>query len=157
MDEYRKQLGKGAIAEAYRGLMEYFNNLRLHFKKKYPEHPVSSGVYYGFMDMTYFALFPKSLKRRKLKIAIVFVHKAFRFEVWLSGSNRKVQAEYWDMIRESGWEKYNLIPPGKWVDSILEHILIESPDFGDLDALTKQIERGTLEFTEEVEEFLSKH
>ena len=38
IDEYRKQLEKGDIKEAYKGLMEYINDLRLHLKNKYPEH-----------------------------------------------------------------------------------------------------------------------
>ena len=67
MNEYKKQLEKGVIIEAYRGLMEYFNSLRLHFKKKYPDDSVSGSVYYGYMDMTYFSFFRKSLKHRKLK------------------------------------------------------------------------------------------
>ena len=157
MNEYRRQLEKGAIIEAYRGLMDYFGNLRSHFKSKHPYYPVSGSIYYGFMDMTYFALFPKSLKRRKLKIAIVFLHEAFRFEVWLSGSNRAVQAEYWKLLKESNWNKYRIPPPAKGVDSILEYILVDNPDFSDLDAMTEQIERGTLEFIADVEDSLSKH
>ena len=43
------------------------------------------------------------------------------------------------------------------MDSIVEHILVDNPDFGDLDTLTKQIERGTLNFIEDIEKFLSKH
>ena len=43
------------------------------------------------------------------------------------------------------------------VDSIVEGILVENPDFGDLDTLTRQIERGTLKFIEDVENFLSKN
>ena len=42
-------------------------------------------------------------------------------------------------------------------DSILDHILVGNPDFSDLDDLTKQIEEGTLKFTADVENFLSKH
>ena len=75
MEEYRRQLKKGAIKEAYKGLMEYFNALRLHFKKKYPDYSVSGSVYHGNMDFTFFALSPKSLKRRKLKVAIIFNHE----------------------------------------------------------------------------------
>jgi hypothetical protein len=44
MKEYRKQLEKGAIKKAYRGLMGYFNALRLFLKNKYPNHFVSSSV-----------------------------------------------------------------------------------------------------------------
>ena len=88
MVEYRKQLEKGAIKEAYRGLMDYIMGLKSYFSNKYPEYSVSGSIYCGYMDMTYFSLVPELLKRRKLKVAIVFVHETFRFEVWLSGQNK---------------------------------------------------------------------
>ena len=155
MNEYRKQLEKGAIQSAYRGLMEYFNALRLHFTKKYPDHIVSGNVYYGYMDMTYVSFFPTSFKRRKLKVAIVFLHEAFRFEVWLVGYNRTVQTQYWKLFIERDWKKYHIATPAKGVDAILDHILIENPDFRDLEVLTNQIERGTLKFIKDIETFLA--
>jgi hypothetical protein len=157
MIEYRKQLEKGAIQQAYMGLMDYFWSLKTFFETKYPDFYQSGGIYYGFMDMTYFALFPKSLKQRKLKIALVFIHEKFRFEVWLSGINKSVQAKYWKLIKEKGWTKYCLPAMTKGSDSIVECILAENPDFSDLEALTKKIEAGTLEFIRETETFLSKH
>ena len=156
INEYRKQLEQGAIQEAYRGLMEYIMGLRTHFMKNFPDYVVSGSIYYGYMDMTYFSVFPKSIKQRKLKIAIVFLHEAFRFEAWLSAVNRQVQAQYWELIKESGWNKYQIVPPGKGVDSIIENILVSNPDFSDLDTLTRQIERATLVFIQDVESFLSK-
>ena len=107
--------------------------------------------------MTYFSFFPKSLQHRKLKIAIVFLHEAFRFEVWLAGYNRTVQTKYWKLFTERSWKKYHIARPAKGVDAIIDHILIDNPDFRDLDALTKQIEKGTLRFIKDVENFLSKH
>ena len=89
--DYRKQLAKGSIQEAYKGLMDYIRDLRGHFKTKYPDYVVPSNIYYGYMDMTYFALVPQSLKRRNLRIAIVFLHELFRFEVWLVGINRNIK------------------------------------------------------------------
>ena len=106
MQEYKKQVQKGAIKVAYRGLMDYIHALKLHFKKRHPEYFVSSSIYYGFMDMTYFSFTPKTLRQRKLKIAIVFLHEAFRFEVWLGGANKKVQNKYWKLIKEKNWNKY---------------------------------------------------
>ena len=76
-----------------------------------------------------------------MKVAIVFVHEAFRFEAWLAAVNKQVQGKYWKMIRESGWDQYHLIIPPKGNDAILEHVLVAYPDFGDLDALTMQIEK----------------
>lgn len=155
--EYRKQLEKCAIKVAYRGLMEYIMDLRAHFKNKYPDYFVSGSVYLGYMDMTYFAFFPKSLKRQKLKVAVVFLHDAFRFEVWLAGANKQVQAKYWKLFKENNWNKYHIVSTTKGVDSIIEYILVGNPDFSDLDALTNQIEKGTLKFIEDVEDFLSEH
>jgi len=157
MNEYRKQIEKGDIKEAYKGLMGYIMELRLYFKNKYPDYFVSGSIYYGYMDMTYFSFFPKSFKLRKLKVAIVFIHCTFRFEVWLSGYNKQVQTKYWKLFKESDWNKYRIPSTTKGTDSIIDYILVENPDFSDLDTLTKQIERGTLKFIEDVEDFLSKH
>jgi hypothetical protein len=157
MNEYRKQIEKGDIQKAYKGLMEYIMELRLYFKNKYPDYFVSGNIYYGYMDMSYFSFFPESLKLRKLKVAIVFIHNTIRFEVWLAGYNKQIQAKYWKLFKESDLNKYRIPSTTKGVDSIVEYLLVENPDFSDLDALTKQIERGTLKFIKDIEAFLSKH
>ena len=157
MNEYRKQLEKGDIKEAYKGLMEYIKDLRLHLRNKYPDYFVSSNIYYGYMDMTYFSFFPISLKRRQLKIAIVFIHDTFRFEVWLAGINKNVQTKYWKLLIDSDWNKYHIASTTRGVDYIIDYILIDNPDFSDLDTLTKQIERGTMKFFKDIEGFLSKN
>ena len=155
MEEYQSQLQKGSIQQAYKGLMNYFNSLRIHFTKKYPAHFVS-GLYCGYMDMTYFSFTPSFLKNKKLKVAIVFIHEAFQFEVWLSGSNKTIQTKYWKLIKESNWKKYTIPITTKGVDSIIENIIVDRPDFSNLNKLTQRIEEKTLEFIQEVEEFLSK-
>jgi hypothetical protein len=153
--EYRKQLGRGQIQEAYRGLMEYMNELRAHFAWNLPDYDVSSSLYFGYMDMTYFAVVPPSLKNRKLKIAIVLVHETTSFEVWLAGANRQVQAEYWELLKDKNWGNYRLRSPAKGVDAILEYALAPAPDFSDLNSLTGQIVAGTLKFVSDVEAVLS--
>ena len=150
MSEYKKQLEKGTIKQAYTGLMGYMAHLRSYFEHEHSQILVSGSLYYGFMDMTYFALYPIALKDRKLKIALVFLHEQFRFEVWLAGVNKAVQNKYWRFFQENNWKKYTIPQTTSGTDSILEHVLVENPNFNDLDALTKQIENGTLEFIEEV-------
>ena len=148
---------KGVIPEAYKGLMDYIMELRTYLKKKYPNYFVSGSIYYGYMDMTYFSFFPESLKRRKLKIGIVFIHETCRFEVWLFGYNKQVQTKYWKLIKESGWNKYRIPISIKGIDSIIEYNLVDNPDFSDLNILTKKIETNTLNFIKDVENFLVKH
>jgi hypothetical protein len=154
--EYRKQLEKGTIQKAYKGLMEYITALRMHFKNTYPDF-VSGGIYHGYMDMTYFPIFPQSFKQRQLKIAIVFLHEPFRFEVWLAGNNKQVQKTYWTLFKESDWNTYPVVPTTKGVDAILESIVVDNPDFRDSDRLTTRIDRATLKFIRDVETFLLKH
>lgn len=153
MAEYRAQLDKGAIQVAYRGLLEYMSGLRTHLADGHPDM-ATTGLYPGYMDMTYFALVPPALKELKLKVAIVFLHRELRFEAWLSGQNKQVHAHYWRLLQDSGWDKYRLVPPGPFADSILEHVLVADPDFAAPDALTKQIERSALAFIADVEGFL---
>lgn len=157
ISEFKKQLEKGDVQKAYKGLMEYVQVLRTHFDNKYPDYFVSGSIYHGNMDMTYFSFFPKSLKDRKLKIGIVFLFDAFRFEMWLFGYNKRIQAEYWKQFNESKWNKYHVAPDVRGVDYIVNDILVDNPDFSDLDMLTKQIEKGTLHFINDIEGFLSKH
>jgi len=154
--EYKKQMEKGAIQKAYQGLMEYIMDLRKQFSKKFPELPPGN-IYHGYMDMTYFPIFPESLKSRKLKIAIVFIHETIKFEVWLVGYNKHIQAKYWKLFKAGVWNKYRMPATIKGVDSIIEHTLVDNTDFSDLDTLTEQIEKGILTFIDDIETFLSKH
>lgn len=154
--EYTKQLEKGEIQKAYKGILEYLMALRTQFEKQYSEWTVPGGLYTGYMDMSYFSIIPPSLKERKLKIAVVFLHEACRFEVWLAGVNKEVQAEFWQMIKESGWDKYPPVATTQGADAIIEHILIGEPDFDDLKGLTNQIQNGTQTFIMDVEKFLSE-
>lgn len=93
IEEYSRLLGQGHIQKAYRGILSYMAVLKTRLEKAYPEFSVG-GLYPGYMDMTYFSFTPDFLKSRKLKIAIVFLHERNRFEVWLGGTNRNVQAKY---------------------------------------------------------------
>ena len=154
--EYKAQMGKGRIQAAYRGLMDYIMSLRLHLQGKYPGYAVSGAIYPGYLDMTYFSFTPTSLKKLKLKIAIVFIHETCRFEVWLAGANKKVQAQYWELFKEKEWENYRVPSPAKGVDAIMESVLVADPDYRDLDTLTRQIETGTLSFIKNVEDFLNR-
>lgn len=151
---YQEQLQLGAVQRAYKGLLEYLLSLRTHFQKNYPDYSVPGSLYTGYMDMSYFSIVPADLKQRGLKIALVFLHEATRFEVWLSAYNKQVQSEYWQRIRQSGWEKYRLVPELAGADSILEYVLIEHPDFSDLETLTSTIEQGAIAFIGDVQKFL---
>lgn len=154
MIEYKKQIHQGDIKRAYQGLIEYMMKLRIHFKSKYSDYNVSGSIYYGYMDMTYFSVTPEVIKNNKLKIALVFLHDEFRFEVWLSGNNKQIQRKYWKLFKDEECDKYKIPSNIESLDSIIEYILVENPDFSDLDALTEQIENKVLRFIEDIETFI---
>ncbi len=156
MQAFRAQLEHGSLQKAYRALLSYMLSLRAHFIDLYPDYAVS-GLYQGYLDMTYFALIPPSFKPRGLKIAIVFNYGAFRFEAWLAGRDRKVQREYWKRFKDSHWAEYRVVAPGRGIDSIVECDLVQDIDFERQDALTSSIESAAAAFIEEMERSLSKY
>ncbi len=155
IDAYKAEMEKGVVPKAYKGLLEYLMSVRAYLAIHYPGYFVSSNIYTGYMDMSYFSVSPESLKRRKLKIAVVFIHETCRFEAWLAGINKLVQAQYWDLFRESAWDRYPIVPGIQGRDAIIEHTIVEHPNFADLDGLTKLIETETLDFIGNIDTFLA--
>ncbi len=153
MREFRELAKSGRIAKAYLELISFMTSLKNRLSQKYANSFTTGSFYQGYMDMTYFPFTPESLRNRGLKIAIVFVYETFRFEVWLAANNKKIQEEYWQMIKASGWDKYRLVPAIQGYDSIIEMVLESNPDFGEPDALETRIENGVLEFIADVEQF----
>lgn len=147
--EYIIQLRIGNIQKAYKGILTFMTELKAHLEGKYPDYIVSA-LYLGYMDMTYFAFTPPILKDKKLKIAIVYLHEEYKFELWLAGRNRQIQAEYIDMFSQTNIGRYTLsqIQPG--VDSIISSTIMEQPDFENPEELIKQIEVKTIVFVEEI-------
>ncbi len=149
IQEYKIQLDKGYIQKAYKGIMAFMSDLRAYLDRNSPDYSTGA-IYSGYMDMTYFAFTPPALKEKQLKIAIVFLHEDCRFEVWLAGSNRKIQADYIELFKAKDLGKYTLtqIKPG--VDSIIESVIVERPDFNDFNELRKQIETATMGFIKDI-------
>ena len=149
----RQQLQSGSIQRAYKVLLDYMMHLRTHFKSRYPGYSIS-GLYQGYLDMTYFAVFPPTLKPLDLKVAIVFNYEAFRFEIWLVARNRKLQRQYWELFQGSQWPMYKVVAPASGVDAIVEFDLSGEFDFEDLDGLTAMIDKATATFISDMDRFL---
>ena len=153
-DEYRKLLSAGKVQKAYRGIVQFMMQLQTRQKTEHPEIDVS-GLYQGYMDMTYFSFTPKTLSDIGLKIAIVFLHESFSFQVWLSARNRKIQEKFINLLKQKGWNPAEISTVGPGIDSIVENELVSEPDFEDPTTLSNQILKGTLEFARKIETFLA--
>ncbi len=154
MEELQRQLRKGSIQKAYKALIAYMQGLRTHFANTAGEQAVS-GLYQGYLDMTYFAIFPPALKARDLKIAIVFNYDVFRFEAWLAARNRKVQRQVWELFKDRSGSNHRVVTPASGIDSIVECDLATDFDLNAPDALTEIIETKTAAFITEIERFLT--
>jgi len=64
--EYQLQLSKGHIQKAYKGIMTFMSSLKSQLEKAHPDY-FTSALYFGYMDMTYFAFTPPDLKEKKVK------------------------------------------------------------------------------------------
>ena len=151
--EYNRLLKAGGIKRAYRGIMSFMSCLRDVLATSHPDYSAGS-LYQGYMDMTYFSFTPAALGERKLKIAVVYLHEENRLEAWLSGGNRKVQAEYIERLKrlDLGGYKLSIIGPG--VDSIVEAVLADKPDFDDEEGLIKVAEDEIMRFSAKIEGIL---
>ena len=61
-----------------------------------------------------------------------------RFEVWLSGSNKAVQGEYIQLLSLKPSNKYTLSQVLPGVDSIIESVIVEHPDFDHQEELKRE-------------------
>jgi len=147
--DYTTQLRKGQLQKAYKGIMTFMSGLKAYMESRHPEC-TTSGLYFGYMDMTYFAITPIEIKKRSLKIAVVYLHEQNRFEIWLGGSNRKVQAEYIELLRYKNIGSYILSTANPGVDSIIALQINVHPDFDNPEKLTMLIESKTIEFTKNI-------
>lgn len=153
--ELQKRLDEGAIQRAYKGVISYMSRLRTVFAGQRGESAVS-GLYQGYFDMTYFAVFPNELKARSLKIAIVFNYETFSFEVWLAARNRQVQGHYWKLLVNTCYKKHPLVEPTVGVDAIVQATLAADYSLEAEDNLTERIIEGVTAFEHDISAFLDK-
>lgn len=138
VSEYTRQLRSGTVQTAYRGIMRFMSQLKSYLEAEYPEY-ASSGVYVGYMDMTYFALTPPEYKKRGLKVAVVYLHAENRIELWLAAANKKIQREYHRLLTQKKIGTYALSEIAPGVDAIIASVAVENPDFDHPEAMKKKV------------------
>ncbi|EMJ89615.1 DUF7000 family protein [Leptospira meyeri] len=147
VNSYKEQLQIGDIQEAYAGLVKYVTKLGTNLSKNLSKSYSFGSLFQGYMDYTYFYYANKFLKDRKLKMGFVLNHPKMQFEVWLLGQTIPIQERYWEYFKNTKWNKNRTTKPQY---SILETVLIEKPNFNDLDKLSAQIEKSIVQVTAEI-------
>ncbi|OJJ15031.1 hypothetical protein BKI52_39890 [marine bacterium AO1-C] len=144
---YKEQLNKGDILIAYNQLVKFVMKLRTDFIKNLSEQYSFTGILHGYLDYTYFYYSNDFLKSKKLKLGLVLNHLEMRFEIWLLGNKVNIQKEYWDLFKDSKWNKDKEEMP-KY--SVLESVIKDKPDFDNLPLLAKKIEKRLIEESAEI-------
>ena len=138
----------------YHELIRYMNDLRRYFHQEYDTYFKLGKLYQGNPNFSYFSLTTEELKKQKLKFVIILNHELLNFSICLSGQNKSIRKKYWKMFRESDWNKYHLAESINNSLSIIDHTIVEKPDFDNRPALTEQIETESLKFINELREVL---
>lgn len=100
LNEYKTLLQTTDLIEAYQEFIKLFRFLRIELEKTMTEYRFQGNIAENGMDYSYLLFWNEELKSKGLKIAVVFVHRDFRFEVWVSGFNRKYQSKYYDILKD---------------------------------------------------------
>lgn len=100
LETYRTLLQTTDLQKAYQEFIRLFRFLRNELERQMPDFRFQSNITENAMDYAYFSFTDPGLKEKSLKLVVVFDHKNFRLEVWLSGVNRTAQcrwAEQWSV------------------------------------------------------------
>jgi hypothetical protein len=154
IEELNKQLKKGYIQKGYKAILDCLIMIRSSIQKKHPEYICPGTFYQGYFDMSYFAVMTPMLKNDGLKIAVVFNYTDFRFEIWLSASNKSIQKKYWSQMRDYPWKGYKVVSTVQGNDSILEYVVEERLE--DLENILKVIEGKVETFIEDIEAWIQE-
>ena len=139
LSKYKELLQTTNIRRCYQEFLRLFRYLRVDLEKRMPEFKFQGNIVENSMEYSYFTFTDAALKSRGLKIAVVFVHERFQFEVWVSGMNRKHQAEYFELLKEKA-PPFELTDDPLRKDYILRVPLDPAADIFHGHALPDQIE-----------------
>lgn len=143
--DYTNHLQQGEMQLAYMGIFEFIGKLRAEFIKIHPHYDVS-GIYQGYMDMSYFSFSTKSLKDKGLKIAIVYLHEKGDFEVWLSARNRYIAKSFASILNSNIKGDIKVFHDINNPDAVIECILTLTPNFEDQSSLIDIVNQGVEKF-----------
>lgn len=146
INDYKNIIQTTNLQKGYQEFVKFFRYLRTYLEKQMPGYIFTRNIVENNMDYSYFQFTNQSLKAKGLKIVIAFIHQSFTYEVWLSGVNRKVQNEYYNILRNRNVIKYTLTNNPNKTDYILKNQIIKSCNYDNIDLLLKEMELNIIDF-----------
>lgn len=144
LETYKNLLATTELQLGYQEFIKLFRFLRIELEKELLDFSFSGKIAENNMDFAYFQLTDAELKAKGIKIQIIFVHKSFRFEVWASGHNRKIQTAYYNQLKDKTL-KYELNDNPQRVEYIIKHALDKNIELHSGDTVISKIKPAILE------------
>jgi len=141
--EFKEILKTTNLERSYQEFVSLFSFLRVELEKLMPEYNFQGSIVENKMDYSYFQFTKDSLKKKGLKIVVVFVHRNFCFEIWLSGLNRKFQCKYYDILKNIQIP-FELTDDPNRKDYILKFPLKKDLDISNGEKLVDEIKNAAL-------------
>lgn len=138
----------------YHELVKYMKELKAFFNKEYETHFKLGTLNTVSPDYTYLSLTTEELKKQKLKFVIILDHQKYCFTICLSGQNKAIRKKYWEMFKGSDWDQYHIAESITNSLMIIDHTLVQNPNFDNRNILTEQIETEALKFMNELTKVL---
>lgn len=154
LDEYKRFIQTTNLEKAYQEFISLFRYVRIQLEKQLQEYHFQGNIVENAMDYSYFQFTNENLKQHGLKIAVVFAHREFRFEVWLSGFNRKTQCKYYNMLK-SHTTSFELTDEPNRTDFILRSA-VENADISKADHVVFAIKTAALPLIECANKLISQ-
>ena len=141
---YKTLLQTTELEKSYQEFVRLFRYLRIELEKQLTDCTFQGNIVENGMDYSYFQFTSESLKKKGLKLAVTFVHRDFRFEVWLSGFNRKYQSRYYELLKNTQ-QPFTLTSDPKRTDYILRIPLDTNLDLSDGERVVAEVRAAALE------------
>jgi hypothetical protein len=149
INDYKNAIQNTNLQVGYQEFIKFFRYLRTYLEKEMKEYIFTSNIVENGMDYSYFQFTNAKMKSKGLKIVIVFVHKEFNYQVWLSGINRGIQIKYYEVLKKTK-NQYTLTSNPDKTDYILKTNIINEFNYDQLELLLKKTKYDIFEFIDNI-------
>lgn len=148
IEEYKNIIQTTNLQRDYQELIKFFKYLRNYLQKEMTDLNFTANIVENNMDYSYFQFTNENLKKKGLKIVFVFVHKEFKYQIWLSGVNRQEQVKYFNMYEKN--TRFKLTPNPIKTDYILSKDVETEFNYDDLEKLLNNLKREIYIFINDI-------
>lgn len=148
IEEYKNIIQTTNLQRGYQELIKFFRYLRNYLQKEMTNFNFTANIVENNMDYSYFQFTNENLKKKGVKIVCVFLHKEFKYQVWLSGVNRQTQIKCFNMYEKNN--KYTMSPNPDKTDYILSKDINIELNYDNIENLLNNFKKEIYMFIDDI-------